>query len=145
MRGVTYFCTSSLPITRINVASVRFATALAQSVFPVPGGPYNITPFGGSIPRFTNRSGYRVSFHLPTGFYGKQWSLDNLSQSLNLLLAPTNVGIRNIGFFLYLHHGNGWIDLRREGELNGILLTIHTHSHSLLNICRRHSLTKTNN
>merc|ERR1719211_884148 len=53
----TYFCTSSDPITRIKHASVRFATARAQSVLPVPGGPYNKTPFGGSMPRFTNRSG----------------------------------------------------------------------------------------
>ena len=35
----TYFCTSSLPSTRMKVASVRFATARAESVFPVPGGP----------------------------------------------------------------------------------------------------------
>ena len=48
-------------MTRMNVASVRFATARAHNVFPVPGGPYNITPFGGSMPKFTNRSGYNVS------------------------------------------------------------------------------------
>ena len=53
----TYFCTSSLPNTRMNVASVRFATARAESVFPVPGGPYSNTPFGGSMPRSVNRSG----------------------------------------------------------------------------------------
>mmetsp|Transcript_20664 Transcript_20664/g.41622 ORF Transcript_20664/g.41622 Transcript_20664/m.41622 type:complete len:203 (+) Transcript_20664:191-799(+) len=35
----TYFCTSSLPITRMKHASVLFATARAESVFPVPGGP----------------------------------------------------------------------------------------------------------
>jgi hypothetical protein len=52
-----YFCTSSEPITRINVASVRFATARAHKVLPVPGGPYNKTPLGGSIPKFTNLSG----------------------------------------------------------------------------------------
>ena len=39
-------------------ASVRLATALAQSVFPVPGGPKRRTPFGGSIPSLTKRSGY---------------------------------------------------------------------------------------
>src|ERR1700685_1525476 len=44
-------------MTRINVASVRFATALAHSVLPVPGGPYNMTPLGGSMPRLTKRSG----------------------------------------------------------------------------------------
>jgi hypothetical protein len=32
----TYFCTNSDPITRMKHASVRFATALALSVFPVP-------------------------------------------------------------------------------------------------------------
>jgi len=53
----TYFWTSSEPITRIKVASVRLATARAQSVFPVPGGPNSKTPFGGSIPRLTKRSG----------------------------------------------------------------------------------------
>merc|ERR1712098_287895 len=35
----TYFWTNSLPMTLINVASVLLATALAQRVFPVPGGP----------------------------------------------------------------------------------------------------------
>mmetsp|Transcript_119 Transcript_119/g.196 ORF Transcript_119/g.196 Transcript_119/m.196 type:complete len:224 (-) Transcript_119:349-1020(-) len=53
----TYFCTSSDPMTRMKQASVRLATARADSVLPVPGGPYSITPFGGSIPRVTNLSG----------------------------------------------------------------------------------------
>ena len=53
----TYFCTSSEPITRIKQASVRFATARAHSVLPVPGGPNMRTPFGGSMPKFTNFSG----------------------------------------------------------------------------------------
>jgi hypothetical protein len=34
-----------------NVVSVSVATALAKSVFPVPGGPYKRRPFQGeSIP-----------------------------------------------------------------------------------------------
>merc|ERR1719228_1421647 len=53
----TYFCTNSEPMTLIKQASVLLATALAQRVFPVPGGPYSNTPLGGSIPRFTNLSG----------------------------------------------------------------------------------------
>lgn len=57
----TYFCTNSEPMTLIKHASVLFATALAHSVLPVPGGPNNNTPFGGSIPRFTNLSGYDPS------------------------------------------------------------------------------------
>lgn len=53
----TYFWTNSEPMTRIKHASVRLATALAHNVFPVPGGPNNSTPFGGSIPNLTNLSG----------------------------------------------------------------------------------------
>jgi hypothetical protein len=49
----------SLP--RMKVLSVRLATARAQRVLPVPGGPYNKTPLGGSIPRLANRSGWYVS------------------------------------------------------------------------------------
>mmetsp|Transcript_28603 Transcript_28603/g.71187 ORF Transcript_28603/g.71187 Transcript_28603/m.71187 type:complete len:236 (-) Transcript_28603:583-1290(-) len=56
----TYFCTSSLPITRMKHASVRLATARAASVFPVPGGPYSNTPFGGSMPSWTKRSGWSM-------------------------------------------------------------------------------------
>lgn len=40
-------------------ASVLFATARAHNVLPVPGGPNKSTPFGGSIPKLTNFSGYR--------------------------------------------------------------------------------------
>lgn len=54
----TYFWTNSEPITRIKQASVLLATALAHKVFPVPGGPNNSTPLGGSIPKLTNFSGY---------------------------------------------------------------------------------------
>lgn len=53
----TYFCTSSDPITRMKQASVLLATARAQSVLPVPGGPKSSTPLGGSMPRLTNLSG----------------------------------------------------------------------------------------
>merc|ERR1719410_3224865 len=55
----TYFCTNSDPITLMKQASVLLATALAQRVLPVPGGPYSKTPLGGSIPRLTKRSGWR--------------------------------------------------------------------------------------
>ena len=36
----TYFCTSSDPTTLMKQASVRLAHARADSVLPVPGGPY---------------------------------------------------------------------------------------------------------
>ncbi|KAH3663548.1 hypothetical protein OGAPHI_004949 [Ogataea philodendri] len=44
-------------MTLMNVASVLLATARAHKVLPVPGGPYNKIPFGGSIPNLTNLSG----------------------------------------------------------------------------------------
>mmetsp|Transcript_5762 Transcript_5762/g.11824 ORF Transcript_5762/g.11824 Transcript_5762/m.11824 type:complete len:203 (-) Transcript_5762:319-927(-) len=43
----------------MNVASVPLAQALADRVFPVPGGPYSKIPLGGSIPSCVNRSGWR--------------------------------------------------------------------------------------
>lgn len=52
-----YFCTNSEPTTLIKVAVVMLATALAIMVFPVPGGPYINTPFGGSIPIWEYSSG----------------------------------------------------------------------------------------
>lgn len=45
-----YFCTNSLPTTRMKAAVVWWATALASMVFPVPGAPYSSTPRGGSMP-----------------------------------------------------------------------------------------------
>ena len=75
----TYLCTNSLPITRIKVASVRFATARADRVLPVPGGPYSSTPLGGSMPRVTNRSGYN-----------KGISTTSRSCSNAFLLPPTS-------------------------------------------------------
>mmetsp|Transcript_56315 Transcript_56315/g.131985 ORF Transcript_56315/g.131985 Transcript_56315/m.131985 type:complete len:209 (+) Transcript_56315:156-782(+) len=45
-----YFWINSLPTTRRKVAEVSLATALASKVFPVPGTPYKITPFGGLMP-----------------------------------------------------------------------------------------------
>jgi len=45
-----YFDMISGPSTVMNVASTSLATARAINVFPVPGGPWSRTPFGGSIP-----------------------------------------------------------------------------------------------
>lgn len=90
----TYFWTSSEPITRMKVASVRFATARAQSVFPVPGGPYSKTPLGGSMPSLTNRSGYvgvKTTSSMKCDTHGEQWCFDNFSKLFYLLFATTHV------------------------------------------------------
>ena len=49
-----YFCTNYDPDTLINHHFVWCATALAKSVFPVPGGPHINTPFGCAIPNDSN-------------------------------------------------------------------------------------------
>ncbi len=43
-----------------KLASISLATAFAISVFPVPGGPWRRTPFGGSMPSRLNSSGCRI-------------------------------------------------------------------------------------
>jgi hypothetical protein len=42
------------PFIRKKKAPVSLATALAISVFPDPGGPYNKTPLGGFTPNVLN-------------------------------------------------------------------------------------------
>ena len=41
----------------MKCALLSLATAFASSVLPVPGGPYNKTPLGASIPNFSKISG----------------------------------------------------------------------------------------
>lgn len=110
----TYFCTSSEPMTLMKQASVRFATARAHRVFPVPGGPNSSTPFGGSIPRLTNRSGWRVTrkdiknaeckrngrFNFNT--HVKKGGLDHFPELLDLLFTSTNITVGHIWLFLDL-------------------------------------------
>ncbi|KAH3670754.1 hypothetical protein OGAPHI_001270 [Ogataea philodendri] len=43
---------------KMKLAPIVAATAFANSVFPVPGGPYSSTPFGGLIPTLMNSSGF---------------------------------------------------------------------------------------
>lgn len=40
------------PLIRKKKAQVSLAIALASIVLPLPGGPYNSTPFGGLTPKF---------------------------------------------------------------------------------------------
>ena len=161
----TYFCTNSDPITLqdgrmpfyrfkkkasnhlMKQASVLLATALAHRVLPVPGGPYNKTPFGGSIPRFTKRSGWRrgvsttlngIDISLPLFSFLNYSSVSNLSQLFNLFLATTNVAVCHVwllfnlvDFFLLkkntipihvkasdLHHCDCRVDLWWEGNVD---------------------------
>ena len=42
----------------MKFAPIVAATAFANKVLPVPGGPYNNTPLGGLIPTLVNNSGF---------------------------------------------------------------------------------------
>ena len=53
----THFDRISGPLTRIIFPPLSVAKALAKIVLPHPGGPYNKTPLGASIPNFSNISG----------------------------------------------------------------------------------------
>eukprot|EP00657_Telonema_sp_P-1_P010274 TRINITY_DN4624_c0_g1_i3.p2 TRINITY_DN4624_c0_g1~~TRINITY_DN4624_c0_g1_i3.p2 ORF type:complete len:101 (-),score=16.65 TRINITY_DN4624_c0_g1_i3:91-393(-) len=52
-----YLSTIALATTFKKFASILLAIERASRVFPVPGGPYSNTPFGGTIPTLTNSSG----------------------------------------------------------------------------------------
>ena len=71
------FWTSSEPTTSMKVAFVLWATAFANKVLPVPGGPYKRTPFGGLMPTFSNSFGF---------FKGS--SITSLTSSISALQPP---------------------------------------------------------
>ena len=52
-----HFEVTSGPLRAMKFTPASFATTLARSVFPVPGGPNRRMPLGGSTPSFRNSSG----------------------------------------------------------------------------------------
>lgn len=139
----TYFWTSSEPITRMKHASVRLATARAQRVLPVPGGPKRRTPFGGSIPRLTNLSGCKFERVIKDTFeageqirtYVKQRSFHDFSEFFNLFFTSTDITVCNIGFLFDLHHGDSRVDFGRKRDVNLVLVPVDSYSHSFFNVC----------
>ena len=59
------------------------------------------------------------------GQYREQRQFYNLPKFLDLFFAPTNVGVGHIWLLLDLHHGYRGVDLRREGNLDLILIAIN--------------------
>lgn len=66
----------------------------------------------------------------------KQRCLDDFSQLLNLFFATTDVRVRNVWFIFNLHHSNRRIDLRRQWNMNLILVAVNSDTHSFFDICR---------
>lgn len=65
----------------------------------------------------------------------KQRSFDDFSQLFNLLFASSDIRVSHIGLILNLHHCDGRIDLRRQWNMDLILVSINTDAHAFLNIC----------
>ena len=94
------------------------------------------------------------------GAYREQRCLYDFAQLLNLLLATTNVRVCYVWLLLDLHHCDRSVNLWWERDLNLVFCPVDTtalklalrflvleirylpDSHTLLNICRRHPLTK---
>ena len=111
----TYFCTSSEPMTRMKHASVRFATARAESVFPVPGGPYlkkkkkdiknkcHYSSTEKTKKRKKQKEIFDVQQHALRGidpqrykaFWMEQRHLDNLAQLLDRVLRTPHIIVRH--------------------------------------------------
>jgi len=58
--------------------------------------------------------------------YVKHRDFDDLAQLLNLLLAPTDVAVRHIGFVLDLHHRDAGVDFGGKRDLDLVLLALDT-------------------
>lgn len=112
-------------------ASVLLATARAHKVLPVPGGPYSRTPFGGSIPRLTKRSGWRrgvsttsLSFSIcslqpPTSLYVTSGFSSTYQQNtvVRVNFCMNSSRLLNMICDSDLHHCDCRVDLWREGNV----------------------------
>ncbi|KAH3665160.1 hypothetical protein OGATHE_003975 [Ogataea polymorpha] len=80
---------------KMKFAPIVAATALASSVFPVPGGPYNSTPLGGLIPTLMNSSGFLsgssiTSLNSRTCSVRPPIPLNEISPGSNVVILYTN-------------------------------------------------------
>merc|ERR1719319_1024510 len=68
----------------------------------------------------------------------EEGGLHHLPELLYLLLAAADVTVRHVRLLLHLHHGDGGVDLRREGDVDLVLVPVHADPHTLLDIRGRH-------
>jgi len=117
-----YLSTIALATTFRKLQSILEAMALANKVFPVPGGPYKSTPFGVLIP--TPKHHYseiyfeKVVLTLKQFWIGER-QFHNFSQFSQLLGKTTNIGIRHMPRIFRQHIVNKGIYLSRKYTHNG--------------------------
>merc|ERR1719383_1463751 len=104
-------------------ASVLFATALAQSVFPVPRRSIQ------------QHSLWWLDTEIDEPLRMKKRCFHHLPQFLYLFLAASHVRVGHIWFLLHLHHRHRGVDLGREWDVDLVFIPVHTDSHSFFDIC----------
>ena len=62
--------------------------------------------------------------------------LQHLAQLLDLVLVAADVVVRDVGLLLDSHHRHRRVDLRREGDLDLVLIAVDADAHALLHVRR---------
>mmetsp|Transcript_22292 Transcript_22292/g.53383 ORF Transcript_22292/g.53383 Transcript_22292/m.53383 type:complete len:281 (-) Transcript_22292:263-1105(-) len=78
--------------------------------------------------------GVNAELHEALGVQHRQ--LQHLAQLLDLVLVAADVVVRDVGLLLDSHHRHCRVDLRREGDLDLVLVAIDADAHALLHIRR---------
>lgn len=68
----------------------------------------------------------------------KQRSLNDFSKLLDLFLASTDVGVRDVRLVLDLHHRDCRVDFRRQRNMDLVLVAVDADSHAFFDIGRCH-------
>ena len=60
--------------------------------------------------------------------------LHHLAKLLDLLLATADVAVRHVWLLLHLHHGHGRVDLGGQGDVDLVLVAIHTENNNHITV-----------
>ena len=85
---------------------------------------------------------WRIDSQINELFRSEQRHFHDFSELLQLLFAASNVVVGDIRFVLNRHHSDCCVYLGRQRHLNLVLLAVHSHSHSLLDISWRQLITE---
>ena len=112
-RGHPSITPLSLPLPSLPSPSRRDPPPIPPFPFPPWSPPIPPLPFPLWSPPL-----------LPTTTHVQQRGLDDLPQLVDLLLTATHVAVSDVGLLFHLHHGDGRVDLRREWDVNLVLVAV---------------------
>ncbi|KAH3679974.1 hypothetical protein WICMUC_000717 [Wickerhamomyces mucosus] len=84
-----YILNNSGPLTEMKLAETSVATALANKVLPVPGGPKKRTPFDGDKPNLVYCSGCKTGYSTVSFNSFLMLSKPPISSQVTLTLSTT--------------------------------------------------------